>query len=81
MAFPILDFGVPTTMLQNQIFALPSDSVAQISQSSFGVNTFDTSNDPAFGAFFQTGNSQFVVGRAFIRCNAGTVIVTAVRAG
>jgi hypothetical protein len=55
--------------------------VAQISQSQFGANTFDTSNDPAFGAFVQTGGSQFVVGRAFIRCNAGNAIVNVVRAG
>jgi hypothetical protein len=77
----ILDFGTQITMPQNQIFALPSDAVAQISQSQFGANTFDTSNDPAFGAFFQTGGSQFVVGRAFIRCNAGNAIVNVVRAG
>ena len=81
MAFRMLEFGVPFTMPQNEIFALPSAAVAQISQSSFGANSFDTSNDPTFATFIQTGNSQFVVGRAFIRCNAGAALVTVVRAG
>jgi hypothetical protein len=68
-------------MPQNEIFALPTDAVSEISQSSFGANTFDTSNDPAMGTFIQTGGSEFVVGRAFIRCNAGNVLINIVRAG
>lgn len=76
-----LEFGTQFTMPQNEIFAMPTDAVAQMSQSQFGANTFDTSNDPAMGAFIQTGGSQFVVGRAFIRCNAGAALVNIVRAG
>jgi hypothetical protein len=76
-----LEFGTQITMPQNQVFALPCDAIARITQSQFGANTFDTSNDPAFGAFVQTGNSQFDVARAFIRCNAGNALVGVVRAG
>ena len=76
-----LEFGVTITMPQNVIFALPPDSVTRVTQPQFGANTFDTSNDPTFATFFQTGGTQFDVARAFIRCNAGNALVTIVHAG
>lgn len=74
----MLDYGFPITLVQNQIYAMPPQGVYRLSFND--GNTYQTSNDPAFGSPVATPAGTDVA-RAFLRCTTGNGVITLARSG
>jgi len=77
MAFTqMIDVGVPTPILQNQVVALPASR--SLVFTSDAAPTIQVSNDPAFGTNAATTltNGQFETAAPFLRCTSANITIT-----